>query len=319
MASYSNEPPLGSPVATGTARPKMEPRARRAKLRATGFMLVALLAGLAAAWLIVKTLAKQRQPGVVPMTRLAVAAVDLPLATTLSAELVAFVEWPTQVLPEGHHADAESLVGRVTSKDVAKGEPLLESRLADKSAGLGMAAVIPPTHRAMTVLVNEVIGVAGFIHPNDLVDVITTMQATPGSQEVRSRIVLQNVRVMAVGQEMVTKDAKPVRVPVVTLLVTPAESERLALASTQGKVQLTLRSRADEEVVTTAGVSSPDLFGRAAPAPVAAKPEPAPRQKAKPAKAAPAVQVAQKPEAEVVEVLRGDRFEERKLRGKETP
>jgi pilus assembly protein CpaB len=307
MALYSNESNFG-----GGASPRgpNDGRVRRSKTQAIAFMLVALTTGIAAAWLITRVLAKRNTPGAVQMTKIAVAALDLPLATTISQDMVTFVDWPTQVLPPGYAVDAAKVVGRVPACDIVKGEPLVESRLASSDAGLGMAAVIPSTHRAMAVLVNEVIGVAGFIHPNDLVDVITTMPPVPGSQEIRSKIVLQNIRVMAVGQEMVTQDQKPVKVPVVTLLVTPAESERLALASAQGKLQLTLRSRADRDEVTTAGVSPPELFGRTL----------ATRAESKPTRAARAAErPAPKSEDNVVEVLHGDRLEERKLRSKETP
>jgi pilus assembly protein CpaB len=312
MAMYSNDPTVAAPGAA--ARPKPDARARKSKAKAMLFMALTLLLGLFSAWFVLRVVESRSRPGAIAMTKVAVAALDLPLATTLNDTHVTFVDWPTMVLPPGHYSDASAILGRVVARDIAKGEPLLEARLASGDAGLGMAAVIPATHRAMTVLVNDVIGVAGFIHPNDIVDVITTMQSSPGSQEIRSKIVLQNIRVLAVGQEMVTRDAKPVKVPVVTLLVTPSESERLALGSTQGKVQLTLRSRADVAEVRTAGVSSPDLFGRSEPTkPEPAKPGPVREHR-------PAARVEAKPAApEVVEVLRGDRLEERKLRTKETP
>ena len=315
MASYPSDPTNSKPPVAGRRAP--DGGARRSRARALAFMLFALVAGLTAAWLITRAVAQRATTSPAAATQIAVAAVDLPYATTLRPEMVTFVDWPTAMLPAGHYTDGKLLEGRVVARDVGKGEPLVESRLAEKGKGEGMAAVIPATHRAMTVQVNEVIGVAGFIHPNDLVDVITTMQSRPGGQEIRSRIVLQNIRVMAVGQQMVTTNSQPVKVPVVTLLVTPEESERLALASTQGKVQLTLRAGTDLALVETPGVSPLDLFeGGEPPAAVAAAPKAVLRPKIAHVTARPE---PVKAEQEVVEILRGDRFEERKLRGKETP
>jgi pilus assembly protein CpaB len=175
--------------------------------------------------------------------------------------------------------------------------------------------------RAMTVQVNEVIGVGGFIHPGDLVDVLTTMQTplTTGSQvlEVRSRIVLQNIRVLAVGEDMVTQNAKPVKVPVVTLLVTPWQSERLALASTQGKLQLTMRSQSDQDEQATPGISPPELLELAKEAPPAPAASHHHASRHVVASAPPPPAIVRPREPDVVEVLRGDRFEERKIRSRE--
>jgi pilus assembly protein CpaB len=190
-----------------------------------------------------------------------------------------------------------------------------------------MAAVIPDNMRAMTVPVNEVVGVAGFIHPGDYVDVVTTMQ-TPVNprnsveQEFRAKIVLQNIKVLAVGEDLMADESKPVKVPVVTLLVTPEQSERLALASTQGKLQLTMRGQRDQSEVATGGVSPHEIVGHGA-APVAAPPPPqvtAPPAMARHHLRAPlrpavaTVEPTPKKEGEVVEILRGDRVEEHKLR-----
>ncbi len=284
-------------------------------------MLLALVAGLAAAWLVTRELSQRSALVESPTTLIAVAAADLPRATTLRPELMSYVAWPSQALPDGAtlKSNAAALEGRVVAHDLGRGEPLLEVRLAPKGAGLGMAAIVPGNMRAMTVLVNEVIGVAGFIHPDDFVDVIVTMatSATGNSDEIRAKIILQNVKVLAVGQEMVTQDAKPVKVPVVTLLVDPEQSERLALASTEGHIQLTLRSRADVAETATAGISPPELFGKVTEkveAPPAPAPAPAPTPR--PVVLRPAAKPKPKPQPvpDVVEVLRGDRVEERKIR-----
>jgi pilus assembly protein CpaB len=203
------------------------------------------------------------------------------------------------------------------------GEPFLEARLAPKGGGDGLSAVIPPDRRAMTVKVNEASGVAGFIHPGDNVDVIATMAPREGTSEVRSRIVLQQIKVIAVGEELSAQNAKPIKVPVVTLLVTPEESERLALASSHGELQLTMRGNTATDTVETPGISPLELFGvkhdeprPAAPVQVAAA-SPS-RGRGQRAPAAPVVEApASKPHEDVVEIIRGNRSEERRLRSSE--
>ncbi len=303
MAIYPADTTLPKP----TGRRPGEGSSRKARGRALGFMVIALLAASGAGYLVMRALAARANVAQPKTTQIVVAALDIPLATTLKPEMMVHIDWPTHALPQGAFTDASALDSRVASREILKGEPLLESRLAAAGTGLGMAAVIPKNMRAMTVQVNEVIGVSGFIHPGDLVDVVVTMQkplngrGMTGDQEFRAKIVLQEVKVLAIGQDMVTQNAKPVKVPVVTLLVTPDESERLALSSTQGKVQLTLRSQADDARVATTGVSPPELLSNG---PV---PEPRP--------SVTRVVVRQTaPKGEVVEILRGDRLEERKLR-----
>jgi pilus assembly protein CpaB len=278
---------------------------------------VALGAGVGASWLIARSLARRSVAVVaVPVKKVAVAKMDMPLATTLRPDLIDIVQWPATSAPAGAFEDPAALEGRVVRNAMVAGEPLLESRLAPKGGGDGLSAVIPADMRAMTVRVNEASGVAGFIHPGDFVDVIATMAPRHDQMEVRSRIVLQKIRVVAVGEELVAQNAKPIKVPVVTLLVSPEESERLALASTHGELQLTMRSTVDGNAVDTPGVSPPDLYDegkedtvamvekrRSRPV-VVSRPAPAPTPVATP---------AAKPEEEVVEIIRGSRSEERKL------
>jgi pilus assembly protein CpaB len=307
------------------ARRGAEGTSRKARARALVFMVIALAAGLSAAWLINNYLLRRGQTAGLALVKVAVAAVDLPIATSLRPEVVGLVDWPAGAVPQGAFTDVKALEGRVTAMALVRGEPLVESRLTAKGSGQGMAAIIAPTMRAMTVHVNEVIGVAGFIHPGDYVDVISTMQTpihahSTTEQEYRSKIVLQNIKVLAVGEDLVTQNAKPVKVPVVTLLVTPEQSERLALSSSHGEVQLTMRSQTDQGEVTTPGVSPPELFAAGAQTALAAAPAPA-KQHHSSSSHAPKVAAAPEPppkkEGEVVEILRGDKFEERKMRAKE--
>jgi pilus assembly protein CpaB len=335
MALYNEEGP-SKPLSQ-----RRESGARRARGKATIFMIIALGSGLSAAWLVTRYVARHSQrTEAVALTRVVVANADLPIATQLKPEMVHVVDWPESSHPQGAFTDVAALDGRVTSMAMVAGEPLVEGRLAPKGSGAGMGALIPANSRAMTVHVNDVIGVSGFIHPGDLVDVITTMQ-TPATKhpgvpaerlqqdEYRSKIVLQNIRVLAVGEQLATQapDRKPENATAVTLLVNPEQSERLALASTQGKLQLTMRSPLDNGEQETPGVSPPELLASdtalAAAAPPPAPPDPGAshhHHHAPPAQVAVADNTAPqpaKPEVEVVEVLHGDRVEERKVSAKE--
>lgn len=154
----------------------------------------------------------------------------------------------------------EKLVGRVTIAEIFPGEPILETRLAPEGSAAGLPAIIPPGMRAMTVKVDEVIGVAGFVAPGTYVDVVGTVVEGAGQNAV-SRVILQNVKVLASGQRMETqKDGQAIEVKTVTLQVTPEEAEILALASNAGKLQLVMRNTVDREMVQTKGVDEVTLF-----------------------------------------------------------
>ena len=164
----------------------------------------------------------------------------------------------------------QDLVGRgVTTAMYAK-EPVIESRLAPKGAGGGLAAMIPPGMRAVAVRVNEVIGVAGFVVTGMRVDVLIS-GTTPGgsAQGTQTRTLLQNVEVLSAGQDF-KKDAegKPVVVQVINLLTTPEQAEQLSLAASQTQIQLVLRNPLDRIAVNTPGTTMSQIFGgRRAPMP----------------------------------------------------
>ncbi|WP_394841979.1 Flp pilus assembly protein CpaB [Pendulispora brunnea] len=317
MAIYSSEGSLA----------KAPPRSSRgARGRAIAFMTIALLAGSASAWMVVRYVGRHAAAGPsIPMTRVVVAAADIPAAAKLTPDLLKTVDWPEGSQPRGSFEQLDALAGRVSGAAIVAGEPIVEARLSAKGSGAGMASLIPANMRAMTVPVNEVVGVGGFIHPGDLVDVITTMQepmgvwASAGQPEFRSKIVLQSIRVLAVGQRLASESEKPEQVPVVTLLVSPEEAERLALASTQGKLQLTMRSPSDGDDAETSGVSPRELLGsaaRLAPAPSAsASAEPVAARLHRPHHAPKPLALTAAPttHTEVVEVLRGDRVEQKKV------
>ncbi len=192
--------------------------------------------------------------------KVVVAAVKLGLGTQIKAEQLSLAEWPESLLPRGTFTEVEKLIGRVTIAEIFPGEPILETRLAPEGSAAGLPAIIPPGMRAMTVKVDEVIGVAGFVAPGTYVDVVGTVVEGVGQNAV-SRVILQNVKVLASGQRMETqKDGQAIEVKTVTLQVTPEEAEILALASNAGKLQLVMRNTVDREMVQTKGVDEAALF-----------------------------------------------------------
>jgi len=156
----------------------------------------------------------------------------------------------------GSFSAADQVVGRVALDRYTAGEPIIEAKLVPKLGQPGVLSYkIPEGHRAMTVAVDQVAGVAGFLAPGNKVDVVLTI-LPQGSQQPVSKIVLQNVPVLATGQIIEQqKEGKPVIVPTVTMDVTPDDAEKLAIASTQGKLQLVLRRAGDTEVAKTGGAT----------------------------------------------------------------
>jgi len=189
---------------------------------------------------------------------------DLPLGTVLEEADLMVVDWPGATLPAGFASSSEELLGRSLIANVLTNEVILATKLAD--AGLyGLIPLIPPGMRALSVKVDEVVGVAGFVTPQTFVDVILIM-TPPGSREAVSKVILQNIQALAAGQEIQeTADGSPITVTVVTVLVTPEEAERLALAAKEGRIQMALRNTLDQEEVETSGERTSRLFtGRTA-------------------------------------------------------
>ncbi|MFL6332888.1 MAG: Flp pilus assembly protein CpaB [Pyrinomonadaceae bacterium] len=194
-----------------------------------------------------------------------VAKVDIPLGTKIAAEQLSTAQFPSDAIPEGAFTDAQKLVGRVTVVGVAARETVTDFKLAPEGSQGGLSAVIPAGYRAMTVKVDDVIGVAGFLQPGTMVDVLTVIEQ-PGqmsSGNPISKIVLQNVKVLASGQNLdKPKDEREAdAVKAVTLQVTPEQAEKLALASTEGKLRLVLRNMIDQDDEQTQGADKRSLLG----------------------------------------------------------
>jgi pilus assembly protein CpaB len=204
----------------------------------------------------VKTVNAATQPVVV-------AAADLSLGSELKKEDLQVAQYPAGHAPEGAFATAQEIVGRGIIVPIVKNEPILAAKLASKEAGAGLPPVIPEGMRAVSVRVNEVVGVAGYVLPGTRVDVVATASPTMNQVDTTSKVVLANVQVITAGTRMEQdqEKGKPMQVTVVTLLVTPEQVERLALASTEGKIQLALRNPLDQGAPATPGMKPAILLG----------------------------------------------------------
>lgn len=203
----------------------------------------------------------------VPTSPVLVAAADLHLGTSIGADDVKVVRWPSSSVPEGALTKPEETTGRTVMSGIVRHELMLDAKLAPLEAGTGLPPIIPSGMRAMSVRVNEVIGVAGYVLPGTHVDVLATANPTDSRADMTSKLVLPNVKVLAAGTMLEQKDdkAKPMAVSVVTLIVTPEQAERLTLASTEGKIQLALRNPLDESAPPTPGIKPASLMSTAPP------------------------------------------------------
>jgi pilus assembly protein CpaB len=205
-----------------------------------------------------------------PTRPVVVAVANLDLGASLRPEDVRTIDWPAESVPAGAFEHVEDVVGRGLIQPVVQNEAILPSKLASKDAGAGLAPVIRPGYRALSVRVNDVIGVAGYVLPGTHVDVVVTINPTQAYPDITSKVVLTNVEVLGSGTkiERDTEQGKPIAVSVVTLLVNPVDAEKLTLASTEGKIQLALRNPLDPAAPATTGIRPAALLGYAAPRPV---------------------------------------------------
>jgi pilus assembly protein CpaB len=201
-----------------------------------------------------------------PTQAVVVAAADLQLGAELKKDDLQVVLFPAGKTPEGTFAKPEEIIGRGLIVPIVKNEPILKAKLASKEAGFGLPPVIPEGMRAVSVRVNEVVGVAGYVLPGNRVDVVATASPTDARADTTSKVVLSNVQVLTAGTRMEQNgdQSKPVQVTVVTLLVYPEQAERLALASTEGKIQLALRNPLDQGAPVTPGIKTSGLMGTVA-------------------------------------------------------
>lgn len=230
----------------------------------------AIAAALAAAWV--------QQKGDAATDQVVVAAADIELGGRLDAPALRTIAWPSGNVPEGSFRSADALAGRIARAGIQRGEAILEARLAPVGTKGGLSAVIAEGKRAMTVRVNDVVGVAGFALPGNHVDVVvSTHQDGRGESGQISKIVLEHILVLAVAQEANRDETKPKVVSAVTLEVTPAQAETLDLARSVGSLSLVLRNQVDSKPSATGGITKQQLLvGRPQVVTVAAVPRRAP-------------------------------------------
>jgi pilus assembly protein CpaB len=268
-------------------------------MKAIAMIGISIVAGLLAVMAAARWV---NQQAVASSNKVAVAAVDLQLGQQLNPEMLKLVEWPQGSVPTGAFGDTTALSGRVTKAAIQRGEPVSEARLAPIGSRAGLSAVIGSGKRAMTVKVNEVVGVAGFALPGNYVDIMVSTQNEGGNAANKdlqiSKIVLERILVLAVAQEASRDELKPKVVNAVTLEVTPEEAEKLDLARSVGALSLVLRNQIEAQPIATRGATKVSLLNApVAPSPVEVKPETKKAER----RAAPVKAVAR----DCVHVLRG--------------
>jgi pilus assembly protein CpaB len=268
-------------------------------------MIVGLAIALVVAFVLSTVVYKQFQKASavkpVDTEHVVVAASAMPLGTRVDASNLKLISWPAGQPVAGVFNSIDQAANRALITPVAANEMILDSKLAPKEAGAGLPAVIPEGMRAMSVAVNDVIGVAGFVTPGTKVDVLVTgklVGANHTEEDTITRTILENVGVLAAGQKIEQdREGKPQTVPVITLLVSPEDAARLAMASTQGKIQLALRNTVDTKRVEPAAVLEANLFSGASAQTVAPAPKRAP------------VKAAAPPSPYTIEVITGNKRE----------
>jgi pilus assembly protein CpaB len=226
-------------------------------------LVLALTSGAVAALLALRYLRERTTPLMAAEPKRAnivVSARSLPVGAVVSERDVKVVSWPGDAVPSGYIRSVKDAVGRGIITPIAENEPLLTAKTSTKDAGGGLPIIIRDGMRAVSVKVDEVIGVAGFVLPGTRVDVLLTLDKNATRPQAITKTLLQNVQTLAAGQSVTRdKEGKPQTVTVITLLVSPDDAELLALASKEGRLQLALRNTLDTLAVATSGARADRL------------------------------------------------------------
>ena len=221
---------------------------------------VALVVAFLASMYVYHVLKRAQETVVKPVghIQLVVAAAPVQVGQLLAASDVALVDWPEGLQPQGSFAHKEDCVGRAAVVPLVANEVVLDQELAQRGAGGGLPVSIPDGMRAVSVGVDDVVAVAGFVTPGTIVDVLATgtVPGGEGTGDTVTRTILEHAKVLAVGQQLTTENGKPVSAPVVTLLVNPEDGEKLTLAASSGRIHLALRN-----VLDATDVNPPAIYG----------------------------------------------------------
>lgn len=279
------------------------------------FALLAIFMSVMVAFVAYRVL-KNRLAPPEETTQIVVAADKIPIGTRVTDTMLRTASWPKVAPLDGSFTDPAQVVGRGVVISMQPNEPVLESKLAPKEAGAGLTTVIPEGMRAVSVQVNDVIGVAGFVLPGSHVDVIAIGTPEKGGTSDISKVFLENVQVLAAGTN-VERDAngQPMKVNVVTLLVTPEDAQKLALSTVDSRIQLALRNPLDKDQANPAAVRKEALYGMSSvPVAPAVRPKTTvvryrPKPPALPAVAAAVTPTASPGRSYTVEVISGTKRE----------
>ena len=233
-------------------------------LKAFGLLFLALVIGLTAAVYAANMASRQT----LASNKIVVAAVDIELGGKITPQMLTTADWPSGSVPAGAFNEVKDLQDRVIKVGIMRGEAIVERKLAPPGSQGGLSAVIAEGKRAMTVRVNDVVGVAGFALPGNYVDVMVNAQQDKArGEEGRqiSKTVLEHVLVLAVAQEAGRDDTKPRVVSAVTLELSLDDAEKLDLARSVGTLSLVLRNQVDKQTVATQGITKSELFGEEKP------------------------------------------------------
>lgn len=262
--------------------------------RPGNIFLLAVLIGAISAALLYRYLREQqanleaaRGAALSAVTEVVLATEMIGIGSRIEEYQLRVVHWPAKTPPDGAYQRVEDVTGKTVRLTVERNTPVLASHLVSEQASL-LPLLIDEGMRGISVKVDNVTGVSGFITPNSHVDVVASGAPDAEERDIQSKIILQNIRVLAVGTAIELREDKPVEVPTVTLLVSPPDAEKLTLATQDHPVRLALRNYRDDGIVPTSGVEMASLFGPMRPSKRNADPAPASMQVAR---AAPAVEV----------------------------
>jgi pilus assembly protein CpaB len=229
---------------------------------------LALVIGLVTGSVVYRTITNkfEAEARMQPTKEVAVATANINLGEALTKQHVKLISWPKDSVPAGSLGSVAEAEGRMALTSIVVGEPLLDAKLAPKSAGGGiLPMLVPENFRGVTIKVDDAVRESGFVSPNSRVDVVVSI-AEQGTSERTGKVILQNVPVLAAGQSVEMRGNKPVPVTTVTLALTPEQAERLAVAQTEGRLMLATRNLGDNRVVETPGTNVKKLLGTS-PAP----------------------------------------------------